>query len=314
MESCDYFFNNILLSFLEKNTDTLDLSQENYTKYIKNSSIKDNTQIGGSKDLPWHRIIDFYNRDHNKGYDNIYKLKKNEARQIYIDNYTKKDAIFNFFPNANFLNKDFNYDKKDRNKTHPLKISGDRIDCTQPHLIDNDGKVKPNIQFIPYSFNVAKQQLSNEEFKNEFKKRNWRYSSNDYSECEVIMPPNYDKDSLLLYYLNAEKLESGNFKHLGLGAWNKGIPLSDDAINKMKKTKKKTRHLRTGINNKLSQKIILIKDEKEYPFDSVGEAARWLMNTKQCSALKLHTPVGNLSNCANGKSHTAYGYKCKFIK
>jgi hypothetical protein len=257
-----------LLKFLKGEKD-LDLSDEPFIGIGTNISRK----FGNIKARPWDTI---YTHEREAGRNILPK----EAKPIFGELMTKQnkiDNIYNLFPLVSF-----------NIAHHPLNVSADLI---------KSGDLNSGYQLIPLFLNYAKNNLSNDELKNEFKIRGFLENSKT-----IILPTDYYDKS---FFDKTYHLKLGHGEKTGLGNGRKGFTNSKESIERMKKTKQAQKLAGTL---KCATKSIQMLTNEENPklirtFDSITLAGEYIKSKY----------IGNISSCASGKLNTAYGYKWKYV-
>lgn len=250
-----------LLKFLKGDVKVWDLSGVKYTK-------KDDRLEDGYTRLPYYTL---YHEDRGR-----YPTMDHHCREAFLSLYhqqNKLDALYNVFPIIVFT------------ANHILNASCDKVVAGNTDTY----------QVVPVFMNMAKNDLSNEEFKTQMNLRN--YLTWNLADAKFILPDSYHKDS---YFINKLFKTQNRFGVKSVTDWT---PERRERLSASKIAKKYI-----GSNNKNSKPLRSIDKNGVVKIYANGRCA---VEELKLTNKKAFT---NISSCANGKLKTAYGYVWQFVQ
>lgn len=248
-----------LLKFLKGVVITWDLSDMKYTK-------KDDRLQDGYVRLPYYTMW----HEDRKRYPNVEQCREKFLSLYHQQN--KLDALYSVFPLITIT------------ANHILNASCDRVVAGNTDMY----------QVVPLFMNMAKNDLSNEDFKFQMNLRN--YLTWNLLDAKFILPESYYDDS---YFINKLLKTNNRFGHKSVTDWT---PERRKRLSESKIAKKQL-----GSDNKNSKPLMSIDKygvEKNYPNARCAVEELGLKNKNGGS---------NISSCALGKLKTAYGFRWKYI-
>lgn len=249
-----------LLKFLKGEVKVWDLSGVKYTK-------KDDRLEDGYTRLPYYTL---WHEDRGR-----YPTYDHHCREAFLSLYhqqNKLDALYNVFPIITFT------------ANHILNASCDKVVAGNTDTY----------QVVPYFMNMAKNDLSNEEFKTQMNLRN--YLTWNLADAKFILPDSYHEDS---YFIN-KLFKTKN--RLGVKSVTDWTPERRERLSASKIAKKLL-----GSNNKNSKPLRSIDKNGAVEFYANGRCAVEELGLTNKNAFT------NISSCANGKLKTAYGYIWEYV-
>ena len=250
-----------LLKFLKGDVKVWDLSGVKYTK-------KDDRLEDGYTRLPYYTL---YHEDRGR-----YPTMDHHCREAFLSLYhqqNKLDALYNVFPIIVFT------------ANHILNASCDKVVAGNTDTY----------QVVPVFMNMAKNDLSNEEFKTQMNLRN--YLTWNLADAKFILPDSYHEDS---YFINKLFKTQNRFGVKSVTDWT---PERRERLSASKIAKKYI-----GSNNKNSKPLRSIDKNGVVKIYANGRCA---VEELKLTNKKAFT---NISSCANGKLKTAYGYVWEHVQ